>query len=717
MFQQYRCEGIHSQKPIIAVPTESIITAWFMYNFREGKKNNAINQNSFSITDYSDDFLDLESQIKKKFKMRCIYKYIVKCYNTKLLVVNNKKTNMQNMKSTYNIYRNLCYNKNFYPKAENIISTHNINQVFDQGLIYTGSKIWITRHQNAMSISEYTPKDFTKQFTSNCLLSKQILKRKTSHNNQPIVQSDHDIHCNIYIHSSQDNVLIQSIDIELTIESIAVAYLLYYHNFKLPIAITGNCFENYFNLQHCFKDILYCKNLIRKHIKKEIRNVIKPFNVEILYVDNKRTMIQNFQSILNIFCNLCIHKNFFCMISNLCSDLNICNDFKKHFEHLPIHFKHHLTSQQQCFDAKDLNIRMTITSPNTEIKPPIINSEINRLKIDIMNVNKCCKTIMLNNYNGYHIEVDINWNSLRKGCVDLLSRIADGCLANSNNGLPSFMPTLSKNDQLTFQQRTNRINNSFTFMQLFLTNRRYKYNIMKQPVLWRFLFNNVNQLIIHNNHNHPLFDIYIDLIIIMIKHTMSAWTYEHIMYIDKINIFEHLCIMFKDKYAYSHKKTCHYGREHIKQIYQIIVAMTKSFYMLSKDVFTDTKSLCKYKAYYITKFENVTKRHWTIQFSDTQHDANKMQSLICEQQLNQYQRDINQFLKKGSKYIQFKKDQSIKICRNAKCDKNNIDNRGLDLQICSGCKTVYYCNRECQKYDWNKFHRFHCHLMSVHLRL
>ena len=94
-----------------------------------------------------------------------------------------------------------------------------------------------------------------------------------------------------------------------------------------------------------------------------------------------------------------------------------------------------------------------------------------------------------------------------------------------------------------------------------------------------------------------------------------------------------------------------------------------------------------------------------------------MQFLVCQQQLKQYHRDINKFLKKGSKYIPFKKHQSIKICRNAKCDKNNIDNQGLSFKICSKCKTVYYCGRECQKYDWNKFHRLHCHLMSLHLYL
>ncbi len=35
-------------------------------------------------------------------------------------------------------------------------------------------------------------------------------------------------------------------------------------------------------------------------------------------------------------------------------------------------------------------------------------------------------------------------------------------------------------------------------------------------------------------------------------------------------------------------------------------------------------------------------------------------------------------------------------------------NRGEDLKICSGCKKFYYCNKDCQKQDWNAGHKQEC---------
>jgi len=149
--------------------------------------------------------------------------------------------------------------------------------------------------------------------------------------------------------------------------------------------------------------------------------------------------------------------------------------------------------------------------------------------------------------------------------------------------------------------------------------------------------------------------------------------------------------------------------------------MTKLFYILSKDVLTGTKSFSTYDDHYIKKFGIVTKRYWMNQSADqknnTKYTHNKMQFLICQQQLKQYHRDINRFLKKGSKVVPFKKYQTPKICRNSKCDKNNFDNQRLNLKLCARCKSVYYCSRECQKIDWNRFHRLHCDLLFIHLCL
>ena len=170
----------------IALPYESIITALFMYHFRESYNNICVHKHSNFTKDYQDDFLDLEVQLKKRFNLRSIY--TVKCHNVKLLFTNDEKTRPENIKSIYNIYHNLCFNKRFQPKVENIITIHNIGKFFHRGLIYAGSKFWVECNHNGITICEYYRSNFKYTYDLKLISKKRISE---SDNHKMTHQSDH----------------------------------------------------------------------------------------------------------------------------------------------------------------------------------------------------------------------------------------------------------------------------------------------------------------------------------------------------------------------------------------------------------------------------------------------------------------------------------------------------------------------------------------------
>lgn len=51
-------------------------------------------------------------------------------------------------------------------------------------------------------------------------------------------------------------------------------------------------------------------------------------------------------------------------------------------------------------------------------------------------------------------------------------------------------------------------------------------------------------------------------------------------------------------------------------------------------------------------------------------------------------------------------DSDTKKCKNCGC----VEGIGsiIKLKVCSKCKKVYYCDRECQKYDWQTKHKYEC---------
>ena len=275
---------------------------------------------------------------------------------------------------------------------------------------------------------------------------------------------------------------------------------------------------------------------------------------------------------------------------------------------------------------------------------------------------------MFNNYNGKEIQADINWHSSNKEYQDLLSRIADGCLTHSSNGLASFLPMVLNDDVYnTSTKRRNQINNCYMLALLLLNNYRYKYNIMKQPMLYKLIYDILIKLIKFIQQNHALSDIYINLVMMFIRKTMSTWTYEHVVYMDKINMFEELCIMVKQQ--------CLSGVIHIQHTIQIISEITQIFYILSKDISLHNQTTLK--DYYIIKFADIVTKHWQSPKlrNKEQYKRKKIQFFIHQQQLKQYQNDITKFMESNSnkfKDLQFIKKYKNIICRNSKCSKTNF---------------------------------------------
>jgi len=48
------------------------------------------------------------------------------------------------------------------------------------------------------------------------------------------------------------------------------------------------------------------------------------------------------------------------------------------------------------------------------------------------------------------------------------------------------------------------------------------------------------------------------------------------------------------------------------------------------------------------------------------------------------------------------KDEAVCICGNPE-----------NLTLCSGCKGMLYCSKDCQVPDWKKFHRKECNLFKM----
>ena len=57
------------------------------------------------------------------------------------------------------------------------------------------------------------------------------------------------------------------------------------------------------------------------------------------------------------------------------------------------------------------------------------------------------------------------------------------------------------------------------------------------------------------------------------------------------------------------------------------------------------------------------------------------------------------------KYLAFKMNKQLR-CYNDQCGK--VLPKQSNLNVCKGCKSVYYCDRKCQKYDWTQNHRNEC---------
>ena len=734
----------------VTLPIESIITAWLMYfvkDYIKQKMQNYENSHIFKtyIKDFLDlengiiiDFLNLENNIRNKIK----FKFDIKFKDINLIYINNKQSSIQNMKSIFNIYFNLCCNNKFYYKIKNLISYQNINEIF-----HAGSKLCI---EQPMKIYEYIQSDVRKKMTQQhtpSLLLQRIPKNETFESENDKIEREYNVddddNENYILWSyevkvdsdlkSKDIISQPDISIGLSIEyfpyltdlpidSIIAAYLLYFLRLDLSLVITENCFENYYHLMEYFNDFLKWKNEIRYTLKHKF--IVKQINIGLLFADIKKTMIQNLNSIFNIFCNLCIHKDFFYKIAKICIDLN--NDdifisgswipvFPENYMRFHEYFK--CDAKKKYIKTNDFNVTIKIMSPITGL---------NILKFNTSNVDKCCKILRLHNINGNQIEADIDWNWLCKKNHDLLSRMTDAYLTCSSNGVLSFLPCLPDDMKCRrFKEIGNRMNNCFILTRLLLRNHRYKYNIMRKPILWRFIFNTLKELIRCNHQNHRLSDIYVDLILMLIQETMSKWTYEHIQYIDNINIFEDLCIMIKERNVHHHK-TCPVGQTCIDHVTQIMLHITQVFYMLSKDVLIDHKSLSKYDDHYIKKFRRLMRKHlnkFENNKKNRKYRERKSQFILGKQQMLKYQKGINKFLDcepnefKDLPFIKEKNNKSIKVCRNAKCNKSNFDGGISSFKICSKCKSVFYCTRKCQKIDWNECHRKHCYSLSVYLYL
>merc|ERR1712008_43198 len=60
----------------------------------------------------------------------------------------------------------------------------------------------------------------------------------------------------------------------------------------------------------------------------------------------------------------------------------------------------------------------------------------------------------------------------------------------------------------------------------------------------------------------------------------------------------------------------------------------------------------------------------------------------------------------------FKEDKFYRVLKNIaamkECNYPNCRAKNIKLEICSKCKSVYYCSKEHQKLDWKMRHRLEC---------
>lgn len=60
---------------------------------------------------------------------------------------------------------------------------------------------------------------------------------------------------------------------------------------------------------------------------------------------------------------------------------------------------------------------------------------------------------------------------------------------------------------------------------------------------------------------------------------------------------------------------------------------------------------------------------------------------------------------RGIRMVNLKEENPSKKCANCYCVVGGSIKK---LLRCSRCKKVYYCDVECQKFDWGRVHKFQC---------
>ena len=90
----------------------------------------------------------------------------------------------------------------------------------------------------------------------------------------------------------------------------------------------------------------------------------------------------------------------------------------------------------------------------------------------------------------------------------------------------------------------------------------------------------------------------------------------------------------------------------------------------------------------------------------------KLKLKLCKQK-NYSDRLIDslKMLKSTKCFLQYAKH--LRICENDRCKILLDQCHNVNFKKCGACKTVVYCSRKCQKYHWNKIHRYNCKLFCI----